>query len=59
MVFSWTKEGKRIFEMIKEALAAVPTLLNPDFSKDFILYSYGNIDSIAAMLVQQNDEGFE
>ena len=59
IVFSWTKEGKHSFELIKEALAAAPTLLNPDFSKDFILYAYGNIDSIAAMLVHQNDEGSE
>ena len=59
ITFSWTKEGKHSFELIKEALASTPTLLNPNFSKDFILYAYGNNDSIAAMLVQQNDEGFE
>lgn len=48
---SWSKDGKRSFEMIKEALATAPTLLNPYFSKDFILYAYDNIDSISAMLV--------
>ena len=57
--FSWTKEGKRSFELIKEALAAAPTLVNPNFSKDFVLYAYGDIDSISAMLVQHNDEGLE
>ena len=57
--FSWTKEGKRSFELIKEALAAAPTLVNPDFSKDFVLYAYGDIDSISEMLVQHNDEGLE
>ena len=59
MTFSWNKEGKPSFELIKEALASTPTLLNPNFSKYFILYAYGNNDSIVAMLVQQNDEGFE
>ena len=59
MTFSWIKEGKHSFELIKEALASTPTLLNPNFSKDFILYAYGNNDSIVTMLVQQNDEGFE
>ncbi|XP_059066471.1 uncharacterized protein LOC131857772 [Cryptomeria japonica] len=59
MSFNWTKEGKRIFEEIKEALASTPTLLNLDFSKEFVLYAYGNIDSIAAMLVQQNSDGME
>ena len=59
MIFSWTKEGKHSFELIKEALVSAPTLLNPNFSKDFILYAYGNNDSIVAMLVQQINEGFE
>lgn len=49
--FSWIEDGKISFELIKEALATAPTLLNPDFSKDFILYAYGNIDSLATMLV--------
>lgn len=51
--------GRKSFELIKEALAAAPTLLNPYFSKDFILYAYGTIDSISAMLVQENEHGLE
>lgn len=51
MTFNWTKYGKRIFELIKEALATTSTLLNLDFSKDFILYAYGNLDNISTLLV--------
>jgi hypothetical protein len=58
-VFSWTREGKNSFQEIKEALASAPTLVNPNFSKDFILYAYGSYDVISAILVQQNEEGLE
>ena len=37
MVFLWTKEGKESFEEIKVAIASAPTLMNPNFEKDFIL----------------------
>lgn len=52
--FSWSKDGKRSFELIKEALAATPTLLHPYFSKDFIFDAYDSIDCISAMLVREN-----
>lgn len=57
--FSWTQDFKHSFEVIKEALLAAPTLVNLNFSKDFILYAFGNIDIIFAKLVQQNDAGLE
>lgn len=57
--FNWYKDGRRSFELIKEALATAPTLLNPYFSKDFILYSYGSIDIISAILVQENEYSLE
>ena len=58
-VFAWTKEAKDNFQAIKDALTAAPVLINPDFSKDFILYAYGGYDVISAMLVQKNTEGLE
>ena len=50
-IFAWTKEAKDNFQAIKDALAAAPVLMNPDFGKDFILYAYGGYDVISAMLV--------
>lgn len=49
----------RSFELIKEARAATPTLLNPYFLKEFILYAYGSIENISAMLVQENEHSLE
>lgn len=53
-VFRWTGEAKHSFEKVKEALASTPTLVNPNFSKDFFLYAFGSTSSIFAMLVQKN-----
>lgn len=58
-VFSWTKEAKLSFESIKEELSTAPTLINPDFSRDFILYAYGGLDIISTILTQQQSDGFE
>ena len=58
-VFNWTKEGKNNFQTIEEALATTPTLVNPNFRKDFILYAYCSHDVIYAIVVKQNSKGFE
>ena len=58
-IFAWNKEAKENFQAIKDALAAAPVLINPDFSKDFILYAYSGFDFISTMLVQKNLEGLE
>ncbi|XP_057841606.2 uncharacterized protein LOC131051215 [Cryptomeria japonica] len=55
VVFKWTKEGTKSFADIKEALASAPTLINPNYEKDFILYAFGGVDTISAMLCQQNE----
>lgn len=58
-IFKWTKEVTKIFVDIKEALASAPTLINPNYEKDFILYAFGGVDTISTMLCQQNEEGQE
>ena len=51
ITFKWTSEGKASFEAIKEAISQAPTLVNIDFSKDFMLYAFGGGDTISAILV--------
>ena len=59
MVFTWTKEGKVSFEEIKVAIASAPTLINPNFDKDFILYTLGGELSIFSILTQLNEKNEE
>ena len=49
-MFTWTKEEKVSFEEIKELIASTPTLVNPKFDRDFILYPIGGKKSILAIL---------
>ena len=59
MYFSWTKEGRATFEEIKEVIASTPTLVNPNFDKDFILYTLSGDSSISGVLTQLNGENTE
>jgi hypothetical protein len=36
----WTTEDKNSFEEVKEALTKAPLLINPNFAKDFIVFSF-------------------
>ena len=59
MVFAWTTEGKESFEEIKVAIASALTIINPNFEKDFILYTLGGESSISIVLTQKNDKNEE
>ncbi|KAH9290917.1 hypothetical protein KI387_035034, partial [Taxus chinensis] len=59
MTFKWIAKGKESFEAIKEAISKAPTLINLNFSKDFILYAFGGDDTISVILVQQNKDNDE
>jgi hypothetical protein len=47
------------FERIKEAITVAPVLVSPNFSRDFIIFSFSSKDTIAGVLLQKNDQGDE
>jgi hypothetical protein len=47
------------FRQLKEALTSAPTLVNPDFDKEFILYTDACSKGIAGSLYQVADDGKE
>ena len=49
-------QNRAIFEEIEEAIALAPTLINPNFDKDFIFYTLGSDSSISAILTKLNGE---
>jgi hypothetical protein len=51
----WTSESRHSFEKIKKALAEAPVLISPDYSKDFLIFSFASPDTVAAVLLQTND----
>jgi hypothetical protein len=57
--FEWESEGRLSFECIKEAIIVAHVLVSPNFSKDFIIFSFASKDTIAGVLLQKNDQGDE
>ena len=55
----WTDAVTKSFESIKKAIMEAPTLISPDYSKEFHLFSFASNDTIAAVLLQQDEEGSE
>jgi hypothetical protein len=36
-----------------------PVLISPDYSKPFLVFSFASFDTVAAVLLQKNEEGRE
>ena len=53
----WTDAARRSFESIKKAIMEDPTLINPDYSKEFHVFSFSSEDTIAVVLLQADEEG--
>lgn len=53
-VFKWNQEEKESFDPIKTVIVEAPSLLSPNFSKDFILYSFSSDSSLAEILMQKD-----
>ena len=55
----WTTEPRESFVKIKKALTEAPVLISPDYSKDFLIFSFASCDTVAAVLLQKKDQGQE
>eukprot|EP00253_Pinus_taeda_P022354 PITA_22354 len=55
----WSLETKQAFESIKTALTQMLVLTSPQFNKDFIIFSFASEHTIAAVLLQKDDQGNE
>jgi hypothetical protein len=55
----WHDAARDSFEDIKKSLLSAPTFINPDYRKDFYIFSFASNDTIATVLLQRNDQGQE
>ena len=51
----WIPEAKESFEKIKQALFQAPVLIDPNYSKEFLIFSFASEDTIVVVLLQRND----
>ena len=55
----WTIEAKQSSEEIKMALTRTLVLTSPQFDRDFIIFYFALEHTIAAVLLQKDDQGCE
>lgn len=55
----WTNTARKSFESIKKTIMEAPTLRSPYYSKQFLIFSFFSEDTLAAVLLQADEEGSE
>jgi hypothetical protein len=55
----WTVESRKYFEQIKRYLTKAHVLIIPDYSKEFLIFSFASSDTLAVVFLQKNTEGLE
>ena len=55
--FRWSSEYQVSFECLKQKLCSAPVIAFPNFERDFVLETDASIQGIAAVLVQQQEDG--
>ena len=55
----WTNAAGKSFESIKRAIMEAPTLISPNYSREFHIFSFASDDTLAAVLMQADKEGLE
>ena len=48
-----------LFEDIKKAIMEAQTLISPDYTKSFYIFSFQSYDTVEAVLLQKDNEGFD
>jgi hypothetical protein len=59
VAFRWDDKAIKSFEDIKDAISQAPVLVNPDYSRDFIIFSFASQDTIAGVLLQKDVDDYE
>ena len=55
----WTPEASQYFVDIKKALTKAPVLINPYFTKYFLIFSFSLEHTIVGVLLQKNEQNHE
>jgi hypothetical protein len=55
----WTAESINFFNQINKALTEAPVLINHDYSKDFLIFSFSSFHIMEFVLLQKNAKGPE
>jgi hypothetical protein len=56
--FRWDNNNLKLFKDIKDSIKAL-VLVSPNYSRDFIIFSFSSQDTIAGVLLQKNKDDYE
>jgi hypothetical protein len=56
---NWDDAARESFMTIKKVLAETPVIISLDYTKEFMIFLFASEHTIAAILLHQNDEGYE
>jgi hypothetical protein len=59
VVIKWSLEEKSSFQTIKQDLFESPVLANPEYTKDFFIFSFASEETVDVVLLQKNEQGQE
>ena len=59
IAFRWDDKDIKSFEDIKYAISQASVLISPDYSWDFIIFSFASQDTIAGVLMKKDDDEYE
>jgi hypothetical protein len=59
VVIKWSLEEKSSFQRIKQDLVEASVLVSRDYSKELFIFSFTSKETIAAILLQKNEEEHE
>jgi hypothetical protein len=52
-------ESRESFNQIKKSLTEETVRVSPNYSKDFLIFSFASFDTVVVVLLQKNDVGLE
>ena len=55
----WTEQARNFFESFKKAIMEAPTLIIPDYTKGFYIFSFASYDTVAIVLLEKDEEGLD
>ena len=55
----WTSEAKASFQRINKVISEALVLASPDYTKEFLIFSFASEHTIAVVLLQKNEKSFE
>jgi len=47
----WTDGARSSFEAIRQAIMEAPTLISPDYTREFYIFSFSSYDTLAAVIL--------